>query len=59
MCFVDDNNEEQEEEHNIHKNPYYLVVFPERRTLKMAETICELHGGSLPVPENIFENDVR
>ena len=59
MRFVDDNNEEQVEETHFHKSPYYLVVFPERRTLKMAETICELHGGSLPVPENKLENDVR
>ena len=37
---------------------YYSVVFPERRSLEMAETICKLHGGHLPVPINDMENDV-
>ena len=36
-----------------------LVVFPERRTVRMAEHICSVHGGVLPVPENFGENKVR
>ncbi len=35
-----------------------LVVFPERRTVRMAEHICSVHGGVLPVPENFGENKV-
>ena len=37
---------------------YYSVVFPERRSLEMAETICKLHGGHLPVPTDDTENNV-
>ena len=39
--------------------PYYLVVFPEKRTVEMGQTICRMHGGHLPVPTNKIENEVR
>ena len=44
---------------NASDKPYYLVVFPEKRTVEMGETICQLHGGHLPVPTNPVENEVR
>ena len=36
----------------------HLFVFPQRRTKEMAEYICRVHGGHLPVPSNIHENRV-
>ena len=44
---------------NASDKPYYLVVFPEKRTVEMGQTICQLHGGHLPVPSNAVENEVR
>ena len=44
---------------NASDKPYYLVVFPEKRTVEMGQTICQLHGGHLPVPTNSEENEVR
>ena len=41
------------------EEPYSLVVFPERRNVDMAETLCRIHGGRLPVPVNDYENEVR
>ena len=38
--------------------PYSLVAFPEKRNVDMAETLCRIHGGRLPVPNNDYENDV-
>ena len=39
--------------------PSSVIVFPERRTIEMAETICRVHGGQIPVPKNIDENMVK
>lgn len=36
----------------------FLVVFPERRTVEMAQIICKAHGGRLPLPKNYHENQV-
>ena len=36
-----------------------MVVFPEKRTVEMGQTICQLHGGHLAVPTNAVENEVR
>ncbi len=44
---------------NARDKPYYLVVFPEKRTVEMGQTICQLHGGHLAVPTNAVENEVR
>ena len=44
---------------DFREKPYYLVVFPEKRTVEMGQTICQMHGGHLPVPTNKIENEVR
>ena len=44
---------------DFREKPYYLVVFPEKRTVEMGQTICQMHGGHLPVPTNKIENEVK
>ena len=34
-------------------------MFPEKRTVEMGQTICQMHGGHLPVPTNEIENEVK
>ena len=46
-------------ETDFREKPYYLVVFPEKRTVEMGQTICQMHGGHLPVPTNKIENEVK